>query len=184
MSVNRSVDISGQRFGRLVVVEQVESCVTHNGKDSKWKCICDCGNEKITRGRLLRDGTTQSCGCLRLERLRAKNTKPYGIASFNQILADYKSNAKKRNQTFDLTVEQTKDLMSQNCHYCGIEPNQINGKHYSNGSFIYNGIDRMDSNKGYIENNVVPCCGVCNRAKYTMSYNDFIAWINRLRGDK
>lgn len=48
------IDITGQRFGRLVVLEYVGN--------SNWKTICDCGEEKIVRGSHLRYGETKSCG--------------------------------------------------------------------------------------------------------------------------
>jgi len=56
----RLIDMTGERFGRLVVVRRVE-----NGKyGSMWLCKCDCGNEISVYGRSLRLGHTQSCGCL------------------------------------------------------------------------------------------------------------------------
>lgn len=53
-------DVTGQKFGKLTVVERVIS----NTKETKWKCICDCGNIVI-RGlsHLTRPGN-HSCGCL------------------------------------------------------------------------------------------------------------------------
>jgi hypothetical protein len=41
-------------------------------------------------------------------------------------------------------------------------------------TFIYNGIDRVDNNKGYTIENCVPCCTAVNYAKLDMSYSDFI----------
>lgn len=57
-------DLSGIRFGRLVVVSFEERI----GKVVWWKCICDCGIVKVARGYTLRSGDTQSCGCLQKER--------------------------------------------------------------------------------------------------------------------
>ena len=55
------VDISGERFGKLLVIERVDK---HVQREAMWKCICDCGKEKIARGSSLRGGNTKSCGCL------------------------------------------------------------------------------------------------------------------------
>jgi len=53
-------DLTGQRFGRLVVKAQNGSSHGH----AKWLCVCDCGQEKtIWRGELVK-GKTKSCGCL------------------------------------------------------------------------------------------------------------------------
>jgi len=64
------LQLVGQRFGRLVVEAYAGS--THSG--SRWRCLCDCGNYTETYGFALRDGTTQSCGCLSLQRLAEGRT--------------------------------------------------------------------------------------------------------------
>ena len=57
------VDMTGQRFGRLVVV-----CRANNiGRQVAWLCKCDCGNEKISPGWNLRSGQCVSCGCYAAE---------------------------------------------------------------------------------------------------------------------
>lgn len=53
-------DLTGQRFGRLLVVEKTDF---RQNRLVMWKCICDCGNETIVQGENLRNGHTQSCGC-------------------------------------------------------------------------------------------------------------------------
>ena len=58
-------DLTGQRFGRLVVIRRAESA---DRSHTKWLCRCDCGAEKAIRADQLKDGTTQSCGCLAKER--------------------------------------------------------------------------------------------------------------------
>lgn len=63
-------DLTGQRFGRLTVLAP-------DGKDPqgryKWRCRCDCGNEKTTTGTYLTRGETRSCGCLHTEVVSAHN---------------------------------------------------------------------------------------------------------------
>lgn len=60
-----SLDLQGKRFGMLTVVERVGTRVYNDGtKHSEWKCVCDCGNEKIVVGSHLTNGSTKSCGCL------------------------------------------------------------------------------------------------------------------------
>ena len=55
-------DEVGNRYGRLVVVEQAES---RGG--ARWLCVCDCGGEIVALGTNLRGGRTRSCGCLKAE---------------------------------------------------------------------------------------------------------------------
>ena len=66
------IDIKGQRFGRLTVVEKVEDVKSRN---SIWLCRCDCGKFTKVRGILLRKGETTSCGCFRAEYWKKQMTK-------------------------------------------------------------------------------------------------------------
>lgn len=52
------VDLTGKRFGRLVVVEY-----SHSKDGAFWRCQCDCGNKSIVRTALLNNGSAKSCGC-------------------------------------------------------------------------------------------------------------------------
>ena len=58
-------DLTGYRFGRLVVISQVEK--TSDMKEYWWYCKCDCGNYKNIRGSCLNSGRTTSCSCLSKE---------------------------------------------------------------------------------------------------------------------
>jgi len=49
-----------------------------------------------------------------------------------------------------------------------------------NGDYVYSGIDRLDSSKGYEPGNVVPCCKQCNWAKNDIAYDKFLEWIERV----
>lgn len=63
--VSRFIDLTGQRFGRLMVIKKAGTA-SANG-NVKWFCRCDCGNQTLVDGYALRKGTTRSCGCLRRE---------------------------------------------------------------------------------------------------------------------
>lgn len=58
--MSKLIDLTGQRFGRLIVLERAGSL---NGQ-ATWKCQCDCGAFVIVRGSQLRAGRSKSCGCL------------------------------------------------------------------------------------------------------------------------
>lgn len=62
---SRFKDITGQRFGRLIVLSYSGS-----GSGSRWLCRCDCGTEKEVSGSHLRSGKTKGCGCVRVGNLR------------------------------------------------------------------------------------------------------------------
>ena len=60
------IDITGRRFGRLTVLRRAG--MNTNAGHALWKCECSCGNVKVVDGQHLRNGHTQSCGCLHQER--------------------------------------------------------------------------------------------------------------------
>ena len=63
-------DLTGQRFGKLKVVERTEDHISPSGyKYVMWRCQCDCGNFINVRTTDLKNNHTQSCGCLHKEML-------------------------------------------------------------------------------------------------------------------
>ena len=61
------LDLTGKRFGRLVVISYK--------RESKWLCRCDCGNESLVRSDHLKSAATRSCGCLNVETAIASNLR-------------------------------------------------------------------------------------------------------------
>jgi len=61
-STNKFRDLTGQRFGRLLV--QSRAANSARG-DSRWTVLCDCGVQTEVAGSHLRGGHTTSCGCTR-----------------------------------------------------------------------------------------------------------------------
>jgi hypothetical protein len=66
----KKIDLTGQRFGRLLVTGR--SSKPGSKGEICWECLCDCGTECPVSGGRLRRGLTQSCGCLKLELMRKR----------------------------------------------------------------------------------------------------------------
>lgn len=74
-------DVSGKRYGRLVVLGRAENI----GRNSAWQCRCDCGNFTIVLGANL-GRHTKSCGCL------YRDTRPVTFKKkhkYSNIAADF-----------------------------------------------------------------------------------------------
>lgn len=65
-------DLTGQRFGRLTVIQKANP--KPNCTNANWLCKCDCGNYAIIRSTTLRKGGAKSCGCLRSEYWKQRKT--------------------------------------------------------------------------------------------------------------
>jgi hypothetical protein len=59
-------DLIGQIFGKLTVLKRNG----HQGKETQWLCLCDCGKETNVKTSNLRSGHTKSCGCLKIEKIK------------------------------------------------------------------------------------------------------------------
>ena len=70
--VKARINLTGQKFGRLTVLKQTEDYVSPKGTHyAQWLCECNCKekNQVIVCGTSLKNGNTQSCGCLQKERI-------------------------------------------------------------------------------------------------------------------
>lgn len=175
-----SIILDGRRFGKLTVISEMEQ----RGKRGArlFRCSCDCGNEKIVSYGNLVNGGTQSCGCLRRDHGRRIGSRGLGKgeAAFNTYVSIAKFGAKKRNIEFSLAPADIRLLTQQDCYYCGANPAQVMKSPGGNGDFVYNGLDRVDNDKGYTLDNVVPCCGQCNLSKRSLSVSEFKEWVDRI----
>ena len=77
--LKEKLDLIGQRFGRLIVIDKAPNYVLPSERiKSQWLCRCDCGNTKIIKTDYLRCGSTRGCGCLQRETNVAANTTHNG----------------------------------------------------------------------------------------------------------
>lgn len=170
------IDIIGKKFGRLTVIKKVaniwKSKLRKRGFIA-FLCKCECNNEKIVAKMDLISKNTKSCGCLKNPYTPSKSTA--------------KEIWRKRYNDGGLTFEQFLDLSQMNCFYCNSPPSNKYNKHKckkdaskyakNNGDFIYNGLDRVNSDLPHNIDNVVPCCFRCNSAKNNMTKTEFKKWI-------
>jgi hypothetical protein len=163
-----SKDITGQRFHKLTALWPAgyQQRKDHGGVRVVWLCACDCGNIKnICEHELLRPlkRAQRSCGCARFN----------PDAAFQSLFSQYRHKAKARGYEWGLSLEQFKEIIVCPCHYTGRLPQQSVWARLH--KLTYNGIDRVNNTLGYIEGNCVPCFGPVNKAKSSMSKEDFIS---------
>lgn len=77
----RTVDITGQRFGRLTVLYRTENRISPKGSSYRmWVCRCDCGTVKTVMGGHLTSGHSTSCGCYNIDKTILAN-KTHGLTN-------------------------------------------------------------------------------------------------------
>lgn len=192
--VMRKIDVSGQRFGRLQVVER------HPGKTRHgvpWLCACDCGETVVVLTSNLISGNTSSCGCLHREQLIARNhllaKEPWLVdmqvyqrrLGYRKVKLAAGSNQYKTRGLgkvhpticldWELTLEQYTTLVTSPCYYCGAPPYQKPfGAYLKKRGFLRNGIDRIDNALGYTQDNSISCCRTCNWDKRAQTKEQFL----------
>ncbi|MHB1098433.1 MAG: hypothetical protein ACYCZR_02645 [Burkholderiales bacterium] len=105
------IDITGQRFGRLLVLEKMPP---RKGGGSDWLCQCDCGKTRVVIGSNLRKGHTTSCGCAATEwaskmganptfiEKRAKSTEKHGNKKRSGATVEYKTWLGMKRRCYDI----------------------------------------------------------------------------------
>jgi hypothetical protein len=107
--------------------------------------------------------------------------RPPGESGLLRVLGSYRFMAQKSNKEFNIPLEAFKTITSSDCFYCGSPPSKIKKMpKYALGSYLYNGIDRLDYLKGYTLDNIVPCCTRCNMMKWVLSREDFLNHIEKI----
>lgn len=180
-------DLTGLRFGRLMPIKI--SDIRGNKNQIRWECICDCGNNHLVTAESLRSGKSKSCGCYAAESRKSKIDRE--LALYKNLYSHIKTKNKKYVGNI-IGFEEFVFLSKQECYYCGEKPSHIinDFRHDRNDLSIhikvsdtvvyYNGLDRIDSNKGYSIDNVVPCCRKCNVSKLDRKQEDFYKWVNQI----
>jgi hypothetical protein len=145
-------DMTGLRFGRLVVVKRSRLSL----RGFLWKCKCDCDGKIIeTRGDHLRSGNTRSCGCLQKEKVRATFYR-HGAAHTREYHSWHSMIARCCNPK----TPRFKDWGGRGIKVCRRWQFGENGKHGFECFYddmgdrpIGKGIDRKKNNKGYSKSN-------------------------------
>lgn len=145
--MKKAIVNSGDRFGRLTIVREVEK----SGNFRNFLCHCDCGNEKIVAMSALRRGYTQSCGCLMSE---AKHAPKPSKQSENYPY--------RKSRLYNIWCEMRKRCTNKNCRayrWYGLRGIKVCQEWYRFINFrnwaINNGyadnltIDRIDVNGNY-----------------------------------
>lgn len=166
-------DLSGVRYGKLVVIRQVES----GSGGRRWLCRCDCGTEKTwTTGALNFEGR-QSCGCAH-RRKGKQNPKWKGHGEISGgYWSNLEKNANKRNIIFDITIQEAWGLFQKQKGRCAISGVSIvmgaRGKQTAS-------VDRIDSDKGYSLDNIQWVHKDVNLMKLDHTTPEFLNWINTI----
>lgn len=178
INIMKLIDLTEKRFGKLTAISRAPN---NNGR-TYWKCKCDCGKEKIVEAAHLRYGYTQSCGCAQYqygeENRSWKGYKEIPMILFYRI----RHNARIRNIPFKIKIKDLWDLFVKQNRKCSLSNLPLDftyggrdKKHKGSAS-----LDRIDSNKGYVEGNVQWVHKDVNWMKQDYSNDYFLEMCQRI----
>lgn len=173
-------DLTGQIFGNLKVIKF--SRFLKKGKDRKrsyFICECLCGNITELCSRQLISKNKTNCGCIKMG-----NWKGCGQLS-GSFYNTLKYNAQKRKLPLKVDVDQLWCLFLEQKGKCALTGLNINiHPHWNNRLFDPNkntaSLDRIDSKKGYVLDNIQWVHKIINFMKQDLSDKDFILWCNKV----
>ncbi|MFT8319345.1 MAG: hypothetical protein ABF649_00750 [Bacillus sp. (in: firmicutes)] len=106
---------------------------------------------------------------------KSKDNSP----AIRKVYYKYGLQAERRGYNFDIPYEFFTYLTSQKCHYCGNKP--LSKEITRSGHvYVFNGLDRIDNNKHYTLDNVIPCCKICNQMKSNLEHHVFIEQVRKI----
>ena len=173
-------DLTNKRFGKLIVIRKTEEYTKTRGVI--WECKCDCGNIIKLPTNSLTSKNNTSCGN---KNIHAPNGGYYIDLMIGEIPISHinaiKQNAIKRDMTFELPNEYLWNLFLMQNRKCALSGEKLEfTKNYQNGrSETTASLDRIDSSKGYIENNVQWVHKHVNRMKSDKSDDEFLEWCKK-----
>src|ERR1700678_4464715 len=179
IAINRK-DLTGKVYKNLMVLAFSHIHTAPSGSMYiKWLMKCGCGKEFIRSGKGFGKGNGACAECSHKLGCVKREKDPY-LTIIKTIFTDYKLGAKRRKLSFSLSLQEFIAFIKQECYYCGdLATNKW--KHRVRGHIlIYNGIDRINNSKGYVANNCVSCCKICNIMKMTLGQEEFYAHIEKI----
>ena len=164
-------NLTNQKFGKLTVIKLLKK----ENEKNIWLCECDCGKYKEINTSILLKGIVKNCGCDKKLIPYGKNHNNWG--GYEDISQRYwktvKRGAKERNIEFNTTIEYVWNLFIKQEGVCA-----LTGQKLQFATRIYTdqtaSLDRIDSNKGYIENNLQWVHKDLNKMKLNKSDEEFI----------
>lgn len=177
----KTCKIIGEQFGGLKVLNTVRVTQPSGNMITKYEVQCvKCGSTSLKSKNQLDRFTAD--GCMKCTK---KGTRKPKLSIEERNYNNYKSKIQHQctDKEFKLSLEEFSFITKQNCYYCDSEPvfpERFKNDFKQREIEYFNGIDRIDSSKGYILDNCVPCCSICNRMKSDFSQDFFLDHINKI----
>lgn len=170
-------DISGRKINAWTVIDRAPN----QGNLTAWNCVCECGNKSVVTLQNLMKCKSKSCRDCG-DRVRGKDRRMPIIEFAFKYFIKYNARHRRQGRGLEVNLDHNSwyELAKNDCYYCGAAPKEYSPYKYKDVSIFVNGLDRIESEKGYSVENCVPCCTTCNVAKNDLSPSEFLGKIKEI----
>lgn len=172
-------DLTGIKFGKLTPIKLLDERRNNN---RYWLCECECGEKKEIRASHLLKGYSKSCGC----NWHNKNKHNSNWKGYEDIPMDFfssiKRGAESRKIEFNITIEYLWEVLVKQNRKCALSGLDLHFPQTSKNKDKTKtvSVDRIDSNKGYIEGNIQWVHKTINIMKNKLSDKEFIEFCSHV----
>jgi len=172
------IDEVGNRYGKLKVLEYSAKPTPTSRIGAWWLCHCDCGETKVFHGNALRSGHAKSCGCGRLERVRAANRR-HGLSGTPEYQLWWSSKQRANEKGLPHTIRPEDVVIPVVCPVLGIPLNPSSNIRSDNSPSL----DRFIPALGYVPGNIAVISWRANRLKNNATAEEITAIAQWMNGD-
>lgn len=169
--IKNTKDLTGQRFGRYIVIEKLNKRTSSGGV--VFLCRCDCGQEKEVSGHALLSGAVVSCGCYgREQRIKAQTT--HGLSKTKEYNSAKTRRYMEKKVLYD--TEWTAEMESflrrlfKECVVCGMTEEEHISKYGT--SLHIDHVSPLKFGNGLRPDNATILCHACNSIKHTKELDE------------
>ncbi len=148
-NLSKLTDLTNKKFERLVVIRHSS---VRKGGHICWLCRCICGKEVTVTSSNLKNNTTRSCGCLRIEKTKQRSTK-HGHGGRGKQSTTYVSWSNMIRRCGDRSCLAYHNYGGRGIRVCKRWRNFLNFLKDMGESPSQHQIDRINNNKGYYKEN-------------------------------
>ena len=162
----------GNKFNKLTIIKP--NCSRNKYLNLISECLCECGNKILLTNHQIASGKTKSCGCLRKDK---NHNRFSGLGEiYGEFWGHIKQGAKRRGILFNISIEYVWNLFLKQQRRCAISGLPLKFHSTSTTCDGNASLDRIDSSKGYIIDNVQWVHKDINYMKQDNSDADFIKY--------
>ncbi len=169
-------DLTGQTFNHFKVLSKIGT--DHFGH-VKWECECDCGRIVQRTTRVLKSGYAKHCGChkyLYCHKNKAEKYEEIPIRRWKNCIRE----AESRNLNFDISIEFVWQLFLKQGRKCALSGKNLSFGRSAKDRTQTASLDRIDSSRGYCEDNVQWVHKTVNAMKMALPEEVFLDFVKSI----